>query len=100
MLTAEQMDSLDEGICGIVKILDAAGVETFESCQGGPGHSMPEPTVRFHGTIAAGWRALGVCFDNGLSVLSIGQYWDVNENQPSGPYWQIVFRKRAGEDGK
>ena len=85
---------LDEGIRNTVRILIEAGVETFESCQGGPGHSMPEPTVRFHGTIAAGWHALGVCLDNGLPVLALGQYWDINERQPNGPYWQLTFRKK------
>lgn len=88
-------DELDAGIRDIVKILIDAGVETFESCQGGKGHSMHEPTVRFHGTVAAGWYALSICLDHGLPVLSIGQYWDVNENQPTGPYWQIVFRKQS-----
>ncbi len=29
----------------MVEVLRAAGVETFESCEGGAGHSYPEPTV-------------------------------------------------------
>ena len=31
-------------------------METFESCQGGAGHAYPEPTVRFFGEKAAGYR--------------------------------------------
>jgi hypothetical protein len=27
----------------------ALGVETIESCEGGPGHAFPEPTVRLAG---------------------------------------------------
>ena len=40
---------LDSGIRDAVRILAEAGVETFESCQGGEGHAYAEPTVRFHG---------------------------------------------------
>ena len=39
---------LDPEIEDIVKILREHGVETYESCQGGPGHSYPRPAVRFH----------------------------------------------------
>ena len=49
---------LDRGIERAVRILQAAGVETVESCEGGPGHSYPEPTIKFTGSImAAGWHA-------------------------------------------
>jgi len=51
---------LDPGIARYVEVLRLAGVETYESCQGGPdperpdrGHAYPEPTVRFHGTQGA-----------------------------------------------
>lgn len=36
---------LDPGVAGYVRILRDAGVETFESCEGGLGHALPEPTV-------------------------------------------------------
>lgn len=38
---------LDDGIREIVIVLVKNGVETFESCEGGPGHAFPEATVRF-----------------------------------------------------
>ena len=62
---------LDEGIRTAVERLQAAGVETFESCEGGPDHAFHEPTVRFYGTPEAGWRAVGICFAYGLPVLSL-----------------------------
>jgi len=87
---------LDRGIRKAVERLQAGGIETFESCEGGPGHAFPEPTVRFHGSIAAGWRALGVCFDHGLPVMSLRRVWDVlDRHVPTGPYWEIVFRERV-----
>lgn len=41
-----------------VLVLREDGVETFESCQGGPGRSFLEPTIRFQGGQAEGFKAL------------------------------------------
>jgi hypothetical protein len=88
---------LDRGIEPAVRLLQAAGVETFESCEGGKGHAFPEPTIRFRGGPAAGWHALGVCLDHGLPVLHLRRVWDVlDRNDPTGPHWEIVFRERIG----
>jgi len=48
------IDMLDPGIAEYVAILCAAGVETYESCQGGDGHALPHPTVC---SAASGLRA-------------------------------------------
>jgi hypothetical protein len=86
---------LDRGIKRAVEILEAAGVETFESCEGGPGHAFTEPTIRFHGTPAAGWHCLKVCLDNGLPVLCVRRVWYIEyDNEPTGPKWEVVFRER------
>ncbi len=74
-----------------VEILYKAGIETFESCEGGEGHSYPEPTVRFEGSRSEGFRALAVALQNDLSVSSIRRVWDVNDGEPTGPIWEIVF---------
>jgi hypothetical protein len=47
---------LDRGIRKAVERLQACGIETFESCEGGEGHAFQEPTIRFYGTPEAGWR--------------------------------------------
>lgn len=87
---------LDRGIEKAVRTLQANGVETFESCEGGEGHAYPEPTVRFHGSIAAGWHAVGVCLDNGLPISALRRVWDIlDQNLPTGPYWEITFRERV-----
>jgi hypothetical protein len=88
---------IDLGIVRAVKVLSDAGIETFKSCEGGPGHSMPDPTVRFHGgsTHADGWRALSICLTYGLPVLSLKRYWDINGlGEPCGPRWEIEFRRK------
>ena len=45
---------LDPKIEQAVLVLRSAGVETFESCEGGEGHAYTEPTIRFHGGQADG----------------------------------------------
>jgi hypothetical protein len=44
-----RLETLDRGIRDQVAALRECGVETFESCEGGPSHAYPEPTVRFYG---------------------------------------------------
>ena len=86
---------LDLGIRAAVETLQANGIETYESCEGGPGHGYSEPTVAFHGVPEAGWRALAVCLANGLPVLCLRRVWYVLDgNEPTGPKWEIVFRER------
>jgi len=82
---------LDPGIAHAVRTLQAAGVETFESCQGGEGHAMPEPTVRFHGEAAEGFRALAVVQAAGLSVRGVRRVWDILQDEPTGPWWELTF---------
>ena len=86
---------LDRGIEKAVRTLQANGVETFESCEGGDGHAYTEPTVRFHGTPEAGWRAVALCLAYGLPVLALRRVWYIlDSNEPTGPDWEIVFRER------
>lgn len=82
---------LDKGICRAVEILYAAGIETFESCEGGDGHAYPEPTIRFHGEWSEGFRALSIALQNNLPVSAIRRVWNINNGEPVGPDWEIVF---------
>ena len=85
--------TLDAGIAEFVHILRDAGVETFESCEGGAGHSFPRPTVRFHGNAGAGHHAMGVALMHALPVTALRRAWDVEEGCPTGPCWELVFLK-------
>jgi len=83
------------GVGQNVETLAAAGIETFESCQGGEGHSMPEPTfVRFHGERGEGLRALAVALQGELPVADLRRYWSVIDGEPTGPYLELTFRQR------
>lgn len=82
---------LDPGIKGVVHALHEAGVETFESCEGGAGHAYAEPTVRFYGARAEGWRALNIALVKGLPVAALRRTWPVQDGEPTGPYWEMIF---------
>jgi hypothetical protein len=86
------ISGLDPGISSHVETLRAAGIETFESCQGGHGHAFPEPTVRLHGDKSEGFRALDVALKNGLPVCNLRRYWQIVDGEPCGPYWELAFR--------
>jgi hypothetical protein len=83
--------SLDPGVAPYVDVLDAAGIETFESCEGGEGHAMPEPTIRFHGQRPEGFRALAVARTHDLLVSELRREWPLIDREPTGPYWALVF---------
>lgn len=88
---------LDPGIGPFVEILRRNGVETFESCQGGPGHSYPEPTIRFCGN---GWKAFAVARDHALPVSCLRRIWVIDGGEPTGPYWELVFYRKANATEK
>ena len=82
---------LDAGIRREVRVLWENGIETTESCEGGPGHSFPEPTVRFCGTYADGFRALAIAKDHGLQVSELRRVWTLENGEPTGPHWELTF---------
>ena len=84
---------LDGGISDAVEALRAAGIETFESCEGGPEHAYSEPTIRFHGDYAEGFKALSVALRAGLSVAAVRRTWVIQFGEPTGPWWEITFRR-------
>lgn len=82
---------IDPGIRKAVSVLRENGVETFESCQGGEGHAFPEPTIRFHGGHAEGFRALSIALQHGLMVSDLRRYWVILDGEPVGPKWEMTF---------
>ena len=95
-MTVPAADSpLDPGIAPYVLALIEGGVETFESCEGGDGHALPEPTVRFFGDASDGFRALAVAQKRGLPVATLRRAWPILDDEPTGPWWELTFRCRA-----
>lgn len=92
VLSDSNLDSpLDPGIRQAVEVLREADVETFESCQGGQGHAYPEPTVRFHGNRAEGFRAFAAAIERQLPVYALRRIWSIVDGEPTGPYWELTF---------
>ena len=82
---------LDEGVRLYVETLAAEGVETFESCEGGRGHTFPVPTIRFHGQRDEGFRALAVALQHGFPVSDLRRVWSIEDGEPVGPNWELAF---------
>ena len=82
---------LDAGIEKAVRILNEAGIETYECCEGGSGHAYPEPTIRFHGEHGAGFRALSVALQNNLSVSALNRVWYIIDGEPVSPTCELTF---------
>lgn len=82
---------LDPGIREIVIALASNGVETFESCEGGKGHSFPEPTIRFEGGASEGLRAMSVALAHGLPVAKLRRVWGIVDGALHGPWWEMTF---------
>ena len=93
MAVLERYDPpLDPGIADAVEALRDAGIETFESCEGGPGHAYPEPSVRFHGQQPEGMKALAAALYVGLPVAELRRVWRLENGEPTGPWWELTFR--------
>jgi len=84
---------LDEGIKDRLLVLVAAGIETYESCEGGPGHPYAEPTIRFFGERPEGFRALAAILqsEHRNSVRALHRMWQIIDGEPTGPDWEMVF---------
>lgn len=87
---------LDRGIRDAVLVLRAAGIETFESCEGGDGHAFLEPTIRFHGHKSEGFRALAAALEAGLKVSELRRVWPVLDGEPTGPCWELTLTPSTG----
>ncbi len=88
--------ALDPGIRHYVLILRSQGIETCQSCEGGPGHSYLQPTVDFRGGKGEGPRAIGAALTYGLPVGELMRVWYVRDGELDGPIWRMTFVVKAG----
>lgn len=84
---------IDPGITREVKVLWENGIETTESCEGGKGHSFPEPTIRFCGGSAEGYRAVSIALQHGLNISELRRVWCIQDGELNGPLWELTFTK-------
>jgi hypothetical protein len=86
---------LDLGIRHFVLILRSQGVDTVQSCQGGPGHSFLEPTIEFNGGAGEGLRAVAAAQAYGLPLAALFRVWTMQGHKLVGPIWAMIFSVRA-----
>jgi hypothetical protein len=91
---------LDEGIRHYVCVLRSQGIETCQSCEGGHGHSYPEPTIEFHGGPAEGPRAVAVALCYGLPIAELRRVWSITDGEMTGPLWAMTFYRKSGTHQK
>ena len=89
---------VDPGIAPVVSILRQNGVETFQSCEGGPGHSSQEPYVDFLGGHGAGPLAIGVALTYGMPISELRRVWNVLRYELDGPIWRLTLTRRGLAD--
>jgi hypothetical protein len=83
--------NIDPAIAPLVKIFWEEGHEPFESCQGGPGHTFPEPTIRFSGSIAEGPRLVSTALRWGMVPCSLRRVWAIQDKEMVGADWEMTF---------
>ena len=88
---------LDKWIAHQVEVLVEHGIETYESCQGGVGHPLPDPMVRFYGDNAEGYRAVTIALQNGLHPSMLRRFWSINNGELVGPHWEMTFVSSQNE---
>lgn len=81
-------EALDRGIIRIVRVLTDGGIETWQSCEGGHGHSYEWPSVDI---IDRPWAALDLCVMYDLPVHTISNLFEIWEGKPTRPFWRVEF---------
>jgi hypothetical protein len=100
MMSPPFYTKLDEGIRFAVRVLHArGGIETCQSCEGGPGHAYDRPTIDLiaQGDDATGFAALAALQDYGLDVRDVSIVWNIKGGLPYEKIWRITFWNSAPE---
>ena len=90
---------IDYGIRFAVKLLHCHGIATCQSCQGGPGHSYPRPTIDMRGSAHGqpAFAALHHLETYGLEVYSLSQVWNVAQGRIHETVWRIELCRPCPE---
>lgn len=87
---------LDAGIRFPVRVLHArGGIDTCQSCQGGPGHDMAyhEPTIDMIAGAedAVGFVAMAALEEYGIAVRDVSIVWNVKGGVPYEKLWRVTL---------
>ncbi len=95
VLSEQTYKTIDKGIRFAVRVLNAKGIDTQQSCQGGKGHAYNQPSVDIPATDddAKGFAALSALRDYGLPVQEVSIIWPVSGSLPTEKFWRVTFFK-------
>jgi len=85
-------DDIDPDIAPALHALADYGIDTFSSCQGGPGHGGGMASIMFHGDEHAGLWAVWLLEAQGFRVQALSRTWDLDFGQPRSPFWEVTLR--------
>ena len=91
-------NDIDYGIRYFVYTLNKEGIKTFESCEGGEGHGLPEPFVGFHGNKSTVYKAIGICLEHNLPIAEIAEVISIQDNTAITPVIRITFSRKQNEN--
>ena len=100
VLPEEVYQIMDPGIRFAVRVLHAkGGIETCQSCQGGPGHSYVQPSIDIiaGGQDSTGFAALAALADYGINVDEILLVWNIQNGLPYEKLWRVTLVKAIPE---
>lgn len=86
---------MDPGIRYPVRLLNAHGIPTDESCQGGEGHACPRPCIFMPEPRA--FEAMNVLQNAGVEVREVASIWSVDDGVPNERRWRLVLRRAMPE---
>lgn len=86
---------LDKGIRFPVRVVNAAGIRTNQSCQGGSGHSYPYPSIDIEDSPTVGFAVLHALEQYGIRCRAINRHWriDAEDGTVADVFWRIELRK-------
>lgn len=91
-MTEIPWDDIDPKIVAALHALADYEIDTFSSCQGGPGHPCVMPEILFHGGESAGLYAVWLLEAQGFRVQELSRHWDLDHGLPRQPLWRVALR--------
>lgn len=93
---APDTPELDTAIAPLVRYLRRKGIDTFESCEGGPDHVFPWPIIRFRGDLIKRMEAFNYLRHIGAPMIYIKKasfvgYPPAQPNHGETHFFEIEF---------
>ena len=88
--TAFDYNDLDQRIRRPVRALHDFGIDTIDSCEGGPGHMRSVPTIRFRGDETVARYAIAALAWWGYACVELRKCWLLFPDTRPGAEWEVI----------